>query len=209
MCTCTPTYGLAYPESTDRPCDAVDCMCDFAESVEALLTVNDDILRRTATTVPMAHIYTSVPLVYTVGVSADQFPFDSVRIDTDNMVDFSVNPYGVIINTPGLYSVWFSWQIKTNNVALDQFLTEAEFRFPSGSFDSGSAQLFIESFPLSPINDFDGAAVVPNICVTNDTLLDLHATARSNLQINITGPSNATADIIQMEMNVTWVADLP
>lgn len=105
MSTCTPIYGLAQVECSDRPCDVNDTLCQFANNVEAQLDALDAVANRTATTVPMVILERNDPFVITAGI-VSQPEFQSVLVDTDNMADLTTLNTGFIINTPGIYFLW-------------------------------------------------------------------------------------------------------
>lgn len=105
MTTCTP-LGLVYPDGSDRPCDADDVSCLFANGVESQLNSLDAIVQRTATSVPMVWIRAQTPLVVDAAVLAAAVPvFDTVVVDTDNMADLTAEASSFTVNTTGIYLI--------------------------------------------------------------------------------------------------------
>jgi hypothetical protein len=104
---------LPYFQGTDSPCvntgtvcepSTVDC--DFAAVVEAKLDEFDDVVE-VVSSPPMAWVETLVPMVVTVGtLSDDQVIFDTVRVDSDNMVNLDENPSAITITRTGLYQIF-------------------------------------------------------------------------------------------------------
>jgi hypothetical protein len=108
MTTCT-VNGIPIVEGSDNPCDIDDYTCAFAAAVEAQLTSLDAIVTRTATTVPVAWMRRTTDWVTAVGDSTNIHPdFDTVVSDTDNMVDLNTTSTGFTVNTPGIYTFWYS-----------------------------------------------------------------------------------------------------
>lgn len=102
---CLPFFVGSDPPclNTGSTCEPSTVWCDFAEKVDARLDELDEIVARTATSTPMAWVEMTAPVARTVGDPELPVPFDSVRVDTDNMVDLAANPYGFQFNTPGVY----------------------------------------------------------------------------------------------------------
>jgi len=132
MATCTPIYGLAMVECSDRPCDIDDTMCQFANDVEVELDRLDAIVTRTATTIPQAVVAFTESTTYTV-VPASNFPtvFDTVLADTDDMFDSAV-PEQILINTPGMYSLSANIWGKTTGAGGNLAGTNLYFRVQTG-----------------------------------------------------------------------------
>lgn len=113
MVTRTSPDCLPYFDSTDpicvntgSTCEPSTVWCDFAAAVDVKLDELDAVVDRTATTVPMAWVELTAPIARVVGDPELAVPFDSVRADTDDMVDLSANSSGFTFNTPGLYVVF-------------------------------------------------------------------------------------------------------
>jgi hypothetical protein len=103
---------LPYFESTDSPClntgtlcDPSTIWCDFAELVEARLDEFDDTVARTFESVPMAWVDTTTPFTYVIGDPTLAVPFDTVRVDTDNMVNLDESSSSINVTRDGLYQV--------------------------------------------------------------------------------------------------------
>jgi len=90
--TCTPIYMLPYQIGTDAPCDASDVWCDFTNALVALMDGFEDALDRTARTIPIAKVSSSVSYVW--GLSG--FVYDTEQVDTDSMVDLTISSNATI-----------------------------------------------------------------------------------------------------------------
>ena len=121
MSTCTPIYGLDYPQGSDPPCDVGDTFCLFADQVDAILTGLRDSVSR-VTRIPMAKISTVVAMPSTAVIFQETIPFDTEEIDTLDMVDLSLDQYSITIPFAGLYwnpsFVEWTW---TSSVVHDVF----------------------------------------------------------------------------------------
>lgn len=105
MTTCTPIYGFTYAECSDRPCDIGDAFCTFVNEVEAELDRLDGVVDRTVDTIPQFEVSISVATTLTAGSS--NIPFDTVNVDTDNMVDLAADPFSFPINRLGRWFFYF------------------------------------------------------------------------------------------------------
>lgn len=139
MTTCTPIYGLTYAICSDRPCDIGDTFCQFANEVEAELDRLDAIIDRTVDSIPMAKVRLTEPFSWDNGIGGNAnipIPFDTVDVDTADMVDLTANSTRITLPRFGRYSV--SFQIVISSVipagdiigatmldAFDQYLSDA------------------------------------------------------------------------------------
>jgi hypothetical protein len=124
MPAATPTYQLPYQVGTDPPCfgPGTGCAtqesiwCDFVSRVDTQLTETDQVMGRTATTIPMAAIGipvgTFVPM--NTGLIGDYVPFTESVFDTDGIVTSYIPPFAnasqrsVLVLSPqrdGIYSI--------------------------------------------------------------------------------------------------------
>lgn len=108
MVAYTTNFCLPHFEGTDSPClntgticEPSTVWCDFIAGVEEQLNGIDEILGRTALALPIGFI--SYQPTTAVAV-ADQIPFDTVLIDTDQMVDLEFFR-GVIPRRNGVYLI--------------------------------------------------------------------------------------------------------
>lgn len=115
MTTCTPVYGLTYQSCADRPCDAPAAWCQFAANVETQLDALDTIVDRTVDTIPMFQVSISAPITFP---TSDRTVFwDTVNVDTDDMVDLASDNASIKITRMGRWFFWF--RVSTNgNTAL-------------------------------------------------------------------------------------------
>lgn len=108
MVAYTPELCLPYFEPTDSPCvnlgtvcDPVNIWCDLITKVEAQLDAVDTVMDRVVSAIPLASVsitYDSATIINGV------IPFDTVEIDTDNMVDLPVFT-GITPVRNGIYGI--------------------------------------------------------------------------------------------------------
>lgn len=124
MVAYTPDFCLPYLEGSDSPClntgtvcDPSSAWCDAMNLVEAQLNAFDDIGARTGTAIPMAKITFIPPVPIDPTTYPFAIPFDIIEIDTDNMVNFEVQPAAIVPNRNGIYEV--SLVVTTETVAAN------------------------------------------------------------------------------------------
>ncbi len=132
----TNSQFLPYQVGTDKRCDAADPASDgtkgmwrqFVEAVEARLTPLQLVANRLAN-VPMALVewHADNPIVgETIGTLNDRWNFtginwNTVVIDTDNMVDLDNDSAHVTPNRPGVYQVWGMVRMLNPFTAADSY----------------------------------------------------------------------------------------
>jgi hypothetical protein len=128
MATCTPIYGLPYIECSDRPCDQEDTWCAFVNAVEIELDRLDGVVARTVTTIPQFEVAVGA---YVFASSGDRkVAFDTINVDTDDMVDLTSDPFSFSINTVGRW--FFYFRVSTNgNSALQGNIPVSVVNVPS------------------------------------------------------------------------------
>lgn len=112
MPTCTPIYGLTYPICSDRPCDVGDTFCEMMTQVEVELDRLDDLVNRTVDTIPQFEV--SVGAYTFIGTNRN-VAFDTIGVDTDDMVDLTGDPFSFTINTLGRWFFYFRVSTNGNN----------------------------------------------------------------------------------------------
>lgn len=112
MTTCTPIYGFTYALCSDRPCDINDAFCAQTGEVETQLDRLDAIVDRTVDTIPQFQVSLSAPFTLPPGTS--NVGFDTVGVDTDNMVNLTADPFSFAINHPGRWFLYFKAQANGN-----------------------------------------------------------------------------------------------
>lgn len=189
--------------NTGTVCDPSTVWCDFASAVEAKLVAFDDVVARTATSVPIAWVETLTPFTDTVNLINEPVPFDTVRIDTDSMVDLSVNPSGVKINTSGLYMI-FGYLLGTTNTTVGN---SAELKMAiellPNSIDYGAAT----------INDIDHdyEQALGSVLMTPGVHMVLPIAAGQTVFASTGGGgfANDVHTITQASLGVAWLGEMP
>lgn len=115
--TTTTAHGLPYQQAGDRPCDAPDVWCAFANALEANLYATDQLIGRINPTIPMAKMTRSTVVNYST-TTALVFPvrFDGVEVDTDDMVDFAISQYDIKPRRFGTYLVTAQVSVSSGDV---------------------------------------------------------------------------------------------
>jgi hypothetical protein len=138
MPTCTPVYLLPYPIGSDPPCDVGGTLCAFATAVEAELDRLDAVVDRVVDSVPMAQVRQTITRTYAAnpgGGTPAAIQFDTVDVDTADMVDLAANPFLVQLPRFGRYHVYGhivgdtvgasnSVSISVSGDSLDQYLDD-------------------------------------------------------------------------------------
>ena len=200
---------LPYFTGSDSPCvntgticDPSTVWCDFAELVDAELDGFDDVVARAATSVPMAWIETTTPFQYTTGTTLAA-PFDTVRVDTDNMVDLDANPSAINVTRSGLYQ-------------LTAYATGVWDRI---GVNTGAARMIVF---VNPVTLVMGLATASNYSCDRALYLDLEVVSPA-IQVTLAlvagqvltasfSGSGVTTDVntySKAMMALTWVGDLP
>lgn len=204
MTTCTPLFGLPVVEGSDRPCDIDQWSCDFASAVESQLDTLDGIVQRTATTVPMAKVISTVPVTFgneTTSGSTPNLSFDTVAVDTDNMFNSSF-PEQIFFPTKGMYGMHLNvWATTTGGANQDAFGGSIKL-FPglSGSF---STSLNV-AFNGTNFNATTGAIYLSLLGEWPVTVDGSYIVAGTFLFIQ----STDTLTITRAEMGAFWMGDL-
>lgn len=104
MVATTECCCFAYQEGTDAPCDLHEVWCRLAQTLDDRLTAVTNIVNRSARIVPAAMIGVrgTTPFEY---ATATPISFDSVTVDTDNMVNLDVSPIEITPTRAGIYNV--------------------------------------------------------------------------------------------------------
>lgn len=194
MPTCTPIYGLEYAIGADEPCEVDETFCAFAASVEAELDRLDAIVDRTVDTIPLAKVRLTVPAVFgpTVTNTTFSIPFDTIDVDTANMVDLDADPTLITLPFFGIYSV--GWQIQVAAVTSGDSIS-GELLVPRDTYLSdGSTPVYLNS--AGSIRYFSPAGTMPI-----DTLTGL-----LNLNLNVL---IGTFTVTSATLTVYWLRDLP
>lgn len=127
MPTCTPIYRFPYTIGSDPVCEIHLTFCDFAAAVEAELDRLDAVVDRVVDTVPQFEVAVGA---YTFVGSNRIVAFDTVNVDTDDMVDLASDPFSFPINTPGRWFLYF--RVATNgNTAIQANIPVSVTNTPS------------------------------------------------------------------------------
>lgn len=190
MSTCTPIYGLEYPIGSDRPCDVGDTFCDMMATVDATLTRLDGIVDRVADSVPMAQVRMTIARSQAAG-GTSFVPFDTVDVDTDNMVDLTANPYVITLSRFGRYMVYYSVQGAT--VGVNNIVTAVS-----------SNQLGANSLAFDQYVDDTSTPIY----LSSRAQLRYVSTTNAQRLLSIATPGTLTP-LTSVTFGIYWLGDLP
>lgn len=202
---CLPYFECTDPlcVNTGSLCEPSTVWCDFATAVEAKLDEFDAVAQRTAVTVPMVWLETSVPLVTTAGVGSS-FPvaFTSVVVDTDNMANLDENNNGFTIVTPGLYEILF-YAIGLTETAGSNISSLPSIRFTPSNV--AYAPVSQNELTMDFNVQVDDVIVTPQI----QQVLPLQAGQLASTVLDISGTNPNTITYSYIMVSATWIGDLP
>ncbi len=208
MTTCTPTLLLPYAEGSDRPCDIFDTSCDFAEAVETQLNSIEDVVDRTADTVPFAYMMTSVNQNYNNNTIGDFTPlFDTTLVDTNNMVDLGLDNTALTIQTAGVYTFFYSLEMRVENTITSILFQPLLIRdtgsdvSPNNDFTVGN----FASLATLPVK-FTGARV-SNVCTTGEFIANVAAGTKYTTSLNSSGTLGTITVITALRIGAMWLRD--
>lgn len=209
MTSCTPVFGLTYPAPTDSPCTLSDTWCEFAGEVDDQLDAIDEIIARTATSVPMAFLSTSsIFITPNTSSTTEAFvTYDTVQVDTDNMTNLAVYPNGITINTPGVYLRLAVVELRVVNAAPTYARISSQ-TFLNGVQTNNNWMLF-SNYPaltLMPIQNDRNR--LPNVAGTIGQISNMstgeQATATYYAQ---TGSTSGELLYVTSKLGVVWLRD--
>lgn len=209
MSTCTPIYGLPYPTGSDRPCDAPTTMCSFASAVETQLDTLDAIVDRTIDSVPMG----IVTLTITANISSlggnTQLSWDTVNVDTANMVDLTNNPYAITLPRYGRYWVSYWYQVSglAAAVSCQNYLVPVNASAPppfssligptSTFYSDGASFMYMSAAGEIRFGSTQTSPVLANIAGTPGV---------TGISLNVATSGGGT--IPSATMSAVWIGDL-
>jgi hypothetical protein len=98
----TINFNLPYPSGVDPPCDFAEQWCDFTEAIDGVFATFQSAIDRAIPVVPLAIVRQTISRgVFNFAL----IPFDTVTADTAAMVDVDADPFHIVINRPGRYTV--------------------------------------------------------------------------------------------------------
>jgi len=192
MTTCTPIYGLEYQTGSDRPCDAPEVWCNFAQSVEDQLDIIDTSMSTSIVTVPQFAV--SVAGGFTLS-PADLVPFDTVLADTANIVDLSSNKYTFRLPMAGRWFLYYQ-----ASISYASFLVAFTLRI--GNFPALSTS---ESFYTSEVDYSTTNTANPIFAGTGQMVYYPDDATSIGLNVGTTDPANVNFSAI---LGGFWMGDL-
>lgn len=187
MPTCTPIYRLPYPIGADPLCEVDTTFCAFATAVETELDRLDAVVDRVADSVPMAQVRQTVTRTYAANTTSAVL-FDTVDVDTADMVDLSANPFVIQLPRFGRYHVY--GQVFGTSVGAGNSLTMRPSTANDVYLDDGSTPIYSNASA--------------SIRYTNVTPSD---TTTGALTLTVLAPTAPT--ITAVTFGVYWLGDLP
>ena len=100
MTATTINFALPYPTALDRPCDFASQWCDFTDALQTVIDGFQTVIDRTNPVIPIARMMVTTPVDV---ASNGEIPFDTLSVDTADLVDFDFDPAGVTIRRAGRF----------------------------------------------------------------------------------------------------------
>lgn len=204
--TCTPTYGLPFATGVSRPCNIGSTSCAFATAVEEQLDALDAVAGRLQN-IPFAYGSNIAEMVYNNSIPGNFVPFfDTTMADTDNMIDLSLNPSVITINTPGVYSFFINAEVSVSVGGTDLTWNPIiKNTSGSGVLDPSVQITSFTSSPNMPLRT-DGTRVA-NICFTGEFMGNVGAGYTFSSFLNVGGPANTLSFIQAYRAGAIWLRD--
>lgn len=198
MPTCTPIYQLPYPIGSDPLCDVDETLCELVTTVEEQLNRLDGIVDRTVDTVPLVRVRLTSPFTFVSTTNTTiAVPFDTIDVDTANMVNLEDDASRIMLPFEGTYSTAF--QVTLASVPTGD-LFSASIGPLSGfgpAFDQylsdGSTPVMLNS---SNLLRYTTSLLVPRDTTSTDIYLNLFALV-------------GTFIVTEAIASVYWQGDLP
>lgn len=198
----TLIYGLPYQVGSDPPCfgpgtgcDNLESIwCDFAAIVEAQLDAVDDVVARTATSIPMAGIKLAFPdgQANPSGLppAGNIIPFDTVMFDTDNMVQQDDDGFFITPRRNGVYLV-----------VVNMF-----FRAPVGG---ASMLVMIDDYTVPMLSASSYTTTIAQNKMTGSQLInytDISPLPR-RIKVELLNGFDATSELFEAKLCAYWTSD--
>ncbi len=201
MATCTPIYGLPVVEGSDRPCDVDDWSCNFATAVETQLEALDEVINRTFVTTPMAWVRSTTSVTQIVGIGGALQPnFDTVVVDTDNMVDLNANAARILTQHGGMFYLWYS--------------ARGTRLLPGGSSAAPIIQFTVSPLTVLPTlttlwvpQDERGGSVAGDFAISGGGYMIIPAGTSLLLSLQVGGLNGNSLTYNDVHMGAFWVGD--
>lgn len=189
--------------NTGTVCEPSTVWCDQAEVIEARLDTFDQIVTRTADTVPMVFMARSSPFTHLAATfTGTTYEFTEVVVDTDDMANLDVNNTGFTVQTPGLYQVvvylFGLTQTAGSDMGINVTFSLSPASPPINGISNGSLQTTYGA-------TFDDILVTPQIHMT----IPFFAGQISSLVITTGADAADSVTFSYAMMAATWMADLP
>lgn len=192
----TATQKLTYPVNTDLLKDQWSYQRTLAQQVEGRFVNHYYDLGRSQVP-PLAVVDLTIPASYPVQGSFtpgnELLDFDTVQVDTANLVDLSANPNVINLTTPGYWSVGgYAFEIGTTCSAGSVILYVSGTGFTGQNFQNSARDVGVAGF--------NAQAVSYDVQITS--------TGTVFAYIGINGTCNNTTSVQNARMWAYWVRDL-
>lgn len=201
MTTCTPIYDLPVVEGTDNPCDIGDTICAIAERVETQLDRLDALVDRTATTVPMLKVASTISQTFSSSSPFTTFAvnWDTVLVDTDDMFN-SGFPSTITFNRTGIWLI--SCNIMTHSTGagglqLSHTISVVSPIPPIPGWGSLTAVSANQNFP-SPLDIYSNSSATFPLIGTGDGFV----------QVSFFPNGTDTITMFYADASLAWLGDL-
>lgn len=207
--SCTPVYQLPFPTGQSNPCNVGTTLCDFDEAVEVQLDSLDDIVDRTAGTLPFAYIMNSGDMSYNNNLIGPFFPFfDTILADTANMVDLSLDDTSIYFTIPGVYALYVSCELTLPPGATSLQVSPLVRDVVTTSQVSLNNDYFIGNYSTSasmPVKNTGGR--LDNSCFTGEYMFNAQVGHRYTFEVTVGGSVGITTTIHEFRAGALWLRD--
>lgn len=202
---CIPYFECTDPVcvNTDGLCEPTSVWCDQAQLVENRFAQFEQVITRTAETVPLVILQRTEPFTHLLSNTIGSLvQFTQVVADTNNMADLSVNQLGFTVRTSGIYEVVCYLIGTTDTTASDLSVTMTQ---------SFSAPVYSNNGITIPSLGTNFLAGVVDSIVTLQIhfAVPLNTGQSTTLGINTGGDINDRINFTYAFCAASWLAELP
>lgn len=202
---CIPYFECSDPVclNTGSLCEPTSIWCDQARLVENRFAQFEQVISRTAETVPMVLLQRPEPFTHLVSNTTGTIVnFTQVVVDTNDMADLGAYPLGFTVRTSGIYEI-MCYLIGTTDTTASDLSVSATFRT--------NAPFYVNNgFSIGTLSTNFVAGVVDSIVTLQIHMpLPLNTGQMTTLEIGTGGDAADRVNFSYAFMSASWLAELP
>lgn len=202
--SCTPIYGFPFPTGNSDPCLVGSTGCDFAEAVEAQLDAIDIIIDG-LTDVPFAYASNIAEMNYNNNNPGSFVMFfDTTLADTDDMIDLSLNPSVITIQTAGVYVFFVEVEMNvpnTGSAATVEFI----IRNTNQSQIDGFTQNFLRFTQSTGMPVRTDGTRVANVAFSTQYVANCAVGYTASSELFISGSAGTVTNVQTYRLGALWL----